>query len=38
MSRAIVEIPIGLFILYILLEHIIPRNNKRLMLLLVKAI
>jgi hypothetical protein len=38
MSYAIAEIPMGSFILYILLEYIIPRDNKRLILLLIKAI
>jgi hypothetical protein len=32
------EIPIGSFILYMLPEHVMPRDDKKLMLLLVKAI
>jgi len=38
MSRTITEIPIGSFILYILLEYIIPQDDKRLILLLIKVI
>jgi hypothetical protein len=38
MSRAMAEIPIGSFILQMLPEHVMPRDDKKLMLLLVKTI